>query len=102
MTCLPLSICLLLSIHYCEPHGAWHEDVTLASSAAVWALDVVLRVSTLVKRLEVLNLWILLGLLVAVVSHISSVWRRIWTHRALLIVAVEVLDVQRTPSLVLS
>lgn len=60
MSTLPLTIWVLLPIHYSKSHGTWHEYVALVASSAVWALDVVLRVSTLLKRLEVLNLLILL------------------------------------------
>lgn len=103
---LALIVLVLLSVHHCETHGTWHKDVVVwVCAATIWALGVVLRVmrGALVGRLELLRLG-LLRVLVAVVGHVSSVRCWVWTsaHGSLLIVAVEVLDVERAATLVVS
>lgn len=81
---------LPITVHHCESHGAWHEDVVVISvaSSSVWRFHKVILVwSSLFDRLELL----VLRILTAVVSYISSI---LVLDTAFLIVAVKILDIQ--------
>ena len=98
---------VLLPVHDGKSHGARDENVVLVSNILpiIWRLNLrlvhVILLLILVHLLEVLEL-VLLGIFVAVVGYISTCLLSLPIDLALLIVAVEVLDVQRSASLVVA
>lgn len=120
---LPIRGVLLLPVHDSKPHGARDENIVLVSILTVRRLylslvDVVVLVMLLLARssclggnlllllngLKMLQL-ILLRVLVTIISYISSslLSTAVLTRDlAFLVVAVEVLYVERAPSLVVA
>jgi hypothetical protein len=101
---------VLLPVHDSKSHGSWYENVVLASavlSTIIWRLNLglmnVISLLILIHLLEMLKL-VLLGVFVAVVRHISTCLLSglLTIDLALLIVAVKILDVQGSASLMVS
>ena len=101
---------VLLPVHDRKSHGSWYENVVLASavlSTIIWRLNLglmnVISLLILIHLLEMLKL-VLLGVFVAVVRHISTCLLSglLTIDLALLIVAVKILDVQGSASLMVS
>jgi hypothetical protein len=90
---------LALPVHHCETHGPWHKNIVVVSTVVlttIWRLhEVILVRRALLDGLKVL----ILGVFAAVIRHIPSVLR---LNTAFLIVAVEVLDVEGSASLVIA
>ena len=81
-------------VHHSEPHGARHENVIICVVGRVH-LGLHVRVVLAFDGLEVLTLTTFVGV---VVGHVSS----IVSLRVLLVMAIELLDVETVPSLVVA
>ena len=82
---------LSITVHHGKTHGAWHEDIVVipVASSSIWRFHKVILVwSSLFNRLKLL---ILVGILTAVVSYISSI---LVLDTAFLVVAIKILDIQ--------
>lgn len=92
---------LVLSIHYCETHWTWHKDVVVLAigCSSVWRFyEVILVWCALIDWLNLLII-LILRVFATVVCNVSSILSR---DRSLLVVAVQVLDIQWVPSLVVA
>ena len=100
---------VLLPIHYSKSHGSWNKNVVLVSDDILTiirrlnlGLMHIISLLILIHLLEMLNM-ILLGVFVAVVGYISTcLLLTLSVNLAFLIVAIEILNVERTASLMIA
>jgi hypothetical protein len=90
---------LTLPIHHCETHGPWHKNIVVVSIVVLATIgrlhEVILIRRALFNGLKML----ILGVFAAIVSHIPSI---LSLDTTFLVVAVEVLNVERSTSLMVA
>ena len=107
--CTTILSSVLLPIHDSKSHGSWYENVVLVSdvlTTIIWRLNLslmnVILLLILIHLLELLKL-VLLRIFIAVVGYISTCLLGLLSiNLALLIVAVKILNIQRSASLMVS